>query len=170
MKLVCAWCGITIDRSEYTHNLERSTSHGMCPGCYEALAAKESGTSLQQFLDTLPVPVIVIDDKNAVMTMNVRACELLGRKPGEAEAPLCAEVFDCMHSSAPDGCGRTIHCVGCAIRRSVTTTFNSGVPQFRVPATRSVISVDDISEAVLTVDTVKIGNLVALRCIPTSLA
>ncbi len=118
---------------------------------------------MQQHLDTIPVPILLIDDSDAIVTMNAKACDALGRKLEEAATQLFGKVFDCIHSRSQEGCGRTIHCSGCTIRRSVTTTFNTGIPQVSIPATLSVASSDHISEAVLAVTTVKIGGLVVLR-------
>ncbi len=163
MKLLCAWCGDTIDRPKYRQTLEPTTSHGMCSACSEALAAQDGGTSLQEHLDTIPISVLLIDNSNAVVAMNAKACDTLGKKLDKATPQLFGKVFDCIHSRTPEGCGRAIHCAGCTIRRSVTTTFNTGVPQVSVPATLSVTDLDNIAEAVLAVTTVKIGELVVLR-------
>ena len=163
MKLICAWCGVPIDRPEYRRDLEPATSHGMCSSCSKALSVQEHGASLQQHLDTIPVPVLLIDDHSSVVTMNVRASDILGKKSNEEATQLFGRVFDCIHSRTLEGCGRNIHCAGCTIRRSVRKTFDTGEPQVAIPATLSVTNPDDISEAVLAVTTVKIGELVVLR-------
>ena len=117
---------------------------------------------MEQHLDTIPIPVLLVNDGNSV-TMNAKACAVLGRKPGEKETQLFGKVFDCVRSRSAEGCGRTIHCSGCAIRRSVTTTFNTGESQVLVPATLSIASRDQISEAVIAITTVKIGGSVLLH-------
>lgn len=163
MKLICAWCGTTIERPGCPQTLEPQTSHGLCSACSEALRSQESGASLRQHLDTIPIPVLLIDDSHTVVTMNAKAHDALGKRLDETSVHLFGKVFDCIHSHNPVGCGRTIHCSGCAIRRCVTTTFNTGEPQVSVPATLTVTTPDDISEAVLAVTTVKVGDLVVLR-------
>lgn len=162
MKLICAWCGATIERPGYSQQ-KPDTSHGLCPVCFEAFRCQERGASLQQHLDTIPIPVLLIDDSNAVVTMNAKARDTLGKRPEDTRVQLFGKVFDCIYSHNSEGCGRKIHCAGCAIRKSVTTTFHTGKPQVSVPATLSVTSPDDISEAVLNVTTVKVGELVLLR-------
>ncbi|HTT17872.1 MAG TPA: hypothetical protein VMG82_02940 [Candidatus Sulfotelmatobacter sp.] len=163
MRLICAWCGVTIERPGYSQTLEPETSHGMCQACTESLASQEHGAALQRHLDTIPVPILLVDSDSAVVTMNVKACDILGKKLDGTGTQLFGKVFDCVHSRNSEGCGRTIHCSGCVIRRSVTTTFETGEPQVMVPATLSVATQDRLSEAVIAVTTFKMGGLVLLR-------
>lgn len=157
MMLRCAWCGVAIERPGY-ETVDRGTSHGMCPSCSEALACEERGVSLQEHLDSILLPVLVIDESNTVAAMNATASALFGYR-SHTEAKFFGRVFDCMHSSTAEGCGRSIHCSGCAIRRSVITTFDTGESQISVPATLSKSSPDQLSEVVLAVTTVKIGGV-----------
>ena len=163
MSLVCPWCGTAIERLGYSQTFEPETSHGICPVCSESHVSQERGASLQQHLDSIPIPVLLINDGNSVVTMNAKACDVLGRKTAESQTQLFGKVFDCVHSGSAEGCGRTIHCSGCAIRRSVTLTFNTGESQVLVPATLSIASPDLISEAITAITTVKIGGLVLLH-------
>jgi len=163
MKLICAWCGVTIERPGYGPTLDPSTSHGMCPACYEALVSQQSGVSLQRHIDSIPIPILLVDSNDAVVTMNAKACSMLGKKSDAAARQPYGQVFDCVHSRLPEGCGRTIHCSGCVIRRSVARTFDTGEPQMLVPATLSVESPDQLSDAVLTITTVKGKGVVLLR-------
>jgi nitrogen-specific signal transduction histidine kinase len=163
MKLVCAWCGVTIERPGYSQTLDPGASHGMCPACYEALVAQESGVSLQRHIDSIPIPILLVDSNDAVVAMNAKAGSVLGKKLDATAKQPFGQVFDCIHSRLPEGCGRTIHCSGCQIRRSVAMTFETGEPQVLVPATLSLESPDQLSDAVLTITTVKRDELVLLR-------
>lgn len=165
MTLVCAWCGVTLERPGYSEAaLENETSHGICRPCSEAFASQERGVPLQQHLDRIPIPILLIEDRPGVITVNSHARDFLGKTFPDVETPpLIGKVFDCVRSRSAEGCGRTIHCSGCAIRRTVTTTFDTGEPQFSVPATLSIKSPDQISEAMLAITTVKMGGLVLLR-------
>ena len=155
MKLVCAWCGVAIDRPGYSQTLDRNTSHGMCPACSEALFSQERGVSLQRHIDSIPVPILLIDSHDAVVMMNAKASDSLGKRLDSNATELFGQVFDCVYSRGPEGCGRTIHCSGCAIRKSVAATSNTGEPQFLVPATLSIEKADRLSEATLAITTVK---------------
>jgi hypothetical protein len=166
MKLVCAWCGNPIDRAGYSQTLDPDTSHGMCPTCSEALASQERGVSLERHIDSIPVPILLVDSNNVVVAMNATATASLGGKPDSTAKQLFGQVFDCVHSHSPEGCGRAIHCSGCLIRRSVAATFNTGEPQVLIPATLSIENLDQLSEVVLTVTTVKRDGVVILRIEP----
>lgn len=163
MKVVCAWCGAQIEGPGDGVSSEVGTSHGMCSSCSAALASQERGTTLQQHLDAIPIPIVLLDSNNSIVTMNATAYDALGQRPETSDVPLLGKVFDCVHSRSRTGCGRMIHSVACAIRRNVTTTFKTGNPQVSVPATGTVMSSDDISDVVLHVTTVKMGGVVLLR-------
>ena len=51
-------------------------------------------------------------------------------------------VVECEHSRLPEGCGKTVHCSGCVLRKTVERTYASGDPAFMVPATISTESED----------------------------
>lgn len=162
MQLICAWCGSTIDRAGYGPTLDSSTSHGMCPTCSETIASEQRGVSLERHIDSIPIPILLVDRNNVVVTMNSKAGEMLGGKLATARQ-LLGHVFDCVHSRRPEGCGRTIRCSSCAIRRSVAATFSTGEPEIQIPATLTTESPDQLSEAVLTITTVKSDGVVLLR-------
>ena len=163
MNLICAWCGRTIDRGGYSQVLDPNTSHGMCLACQDALVSQELGISLDRHIDSIPVPILLVDGSNTVVTMNATAREMLGEEPDATAKLLFGQVFDCVHSRLPEGCGRTVHCLGCAIRRSVAATFETGEPQILIPATLSIESSDQLSAAVVTITTVKRDGVVLLR-------
>lgn len=160
MKLVCAWCGTTIDRAGYGDVLGSTTSHGMCPACSEKLACQDRGISLQRHIDSIPVPIVLVDSRHAITAINAKASAMLGRKSSQQAF---GRVFDCIYSHLPGGCGRSIHCSGCAIRNAIATTFDTGEPQICVPATLTVESPDQISDAVFAITTVKRDGVVLLR-------
>jgi len=162
MQLVCAWCGAGIDRSGYDQTPDGTTSHGLCRECSLALAWQDEGTTLQRHIDSIPTPILLIDSENKILAANARASEILGRRSDSADLTF-GPVFDCVYSGYPEGCGRTIHCVGCVIRKSVAATFNTGQPQVSVPATLSVNSPDKPSAVTFTITTIRTGEFVTLR-------
>jgi len=74
-------------------------------------------------LDPILIPVLLIGESDAIVTMNAKACDTLLERLDETAPELFRKVFDCIHSRTAEGCGRTIHRAGCTIRRSATTTF-----------------------------------------------
>lgn len=163
MKLVCAWCGSAIERSDYERMPDGNISHGMCPTCSQVLDSQESGVPVQRHIDGIPTPILLVDANNTTLAMNAKACEILGRTPESSTGAQFGVVFDCVHYRLPEGCGRTVHCSGCVIRKSVAATFDTGEPQVLVPATLSIDNPDQLSDAVLTITTVKRDGVVLLR-------
>ncbi len=163
MKVVCAWCGSAIERSGYERMPDSSVSHGLCPTCSQVLDSQECGVPLPRHIDGIPIPILLVDANNTTLAMNAKACEILGRAPESSTGAHFGLVFDCVHYSLPEGCGRTVHCSGCVIRKSVAATFDTGEPQVLVPATLSINNADQLSNAVLTITTVKKDGVVLLR-------
>lgn len=118
---------------------------------------------MQQYIDTIPVPILLVDNNTGVVAGNMKACEMLGWTPNNIVDQLFGPVFDCAHARLPQGCGRTIHCSGCALRNSVLQTFETGETQICVPATLTVEHADHLSEVFLTITTIKADGVVILR-------
>lgn len=162
MLRVCAWCNNVIGRVENSRHPDDVLSHGICEGCRENLLF-QSGVSLKHYLDSLPLPVLVVDDDVRVLEANAKARDALGKDYKEITAHRGGTVFECAHARLPGGCGRTIHCSGCALRRAVTRTFQTGEPQSMVQATLSRADPDEPSAVSMLITTVKAGDAVFLR-------
>ena len=161
MTLVCAWCGITADLPGYSRKLNPDTRHGLCPACSKALTSQDIGVSLQSHIDSIPIPILLIDSHNIVIAMNAKANDTLGWKSVLNQA--FGRVFDCVYSRLPEGCARSIHCSGCVIRKAVETTFDTGESQIKLPATLSIENPDRLSEALFAITTARRDGVVLLR-------
>jgi len=157
VKRMCAWCGREMPPK---FGEESRISHGICELCADDIFSN-TAIPLQRYLDKLPEPVLVVDGDVSVSFMNQSAERLTGKTTDAAPRRKGGEVFDCAHSHLPEGCGRTIHCSGCVIRRSVTATYTTGEPRVQVPA--SLRRLDADGEVALTITTVKAGDTVLLR-------
>jgi len=163
MRKVCAWCGSAATPSgDGDHNRPEPVSHGICEECRDNFTF-QNGVSLQQYIDSLPLPVLVLDEDSRVAAVNSTACKALKKEPTAILHQLKGNVFECANSRLPEGCGRTIHCSGCAIRRAVTETFETGKPQNMVPATLTFEEQEHALVADLMITTVKTKDFVILR-------
>jgi hypothetical protein len=162
MKQVCAWCRNEIGRIASSVYSDSETSHGICENCLDNLTFQK-GVPLKHYLDSFPLPILVVDGYAVVKAVNKKACDALGKEPREMVQHLGGNVFECAHARLPEGCGGTIHCSGCTIRRAITKTFKTGEPQSKVPATLNRGNPDHISAIALSITTVKVGDLVVLR-------
>ena len=158
----CAWCRSEIRKIASTRYPESEISHGICPACHNNIRFQE-GVPLGEYLDSLPAPVYVVDGNGVVKGVNRRGCETLGKDPHEIVQHLGGDVFECAYARLPEGCGRTVHCSGCTIRRTVMRTFETGQPQSRVSAVLNQGDADEPTQVPLTITTVKSEGFVLLR-------
>lgn len=137
-------------------------SHGICEGCLNNFEFQQ-GVPMQRYLDSIPLPVVVVDRQVVVKAANRTACEALHKEPLEIVQHLAGNVFECAHARLPEGCGKTVHCSGCVIRRSVTRTYETGEPQVGVPAMLRRGGAGHPPDIALTITTVRSGDTVLLR-------
>lgn len=162
MRQVCYLCG-----AELGEPLERDlpgehTSHGVCRKCLDVCMAG-AGKRLDEFLDTLQAPVVVVDGGVRVVAANALAQKLVAKNMKAISGHLAGEVFECVHSHEPSGCGHTLHCESCMIRSSVTKTFQTGNPCIRVPACQDLDTFEGPRKVRFLITTEKVGGTVLLR-------
>jgi hypothetical protein len=135
MKTVCAWCDAIIRDGSLP------VSHGICVSCRDHFF-RDAGVPLQKFIDGFPFPVLVLGSSLQPVAVN---------RSGAQESPYAAQltpaitlgnVVECEHSHQQEGCGKTVHCSGCVLRKTVEQTNQSGDSAFLVPATISTENED----------------------------
>ena len=130
--LVCSYCRKTIRQAPGSP--AGDVSHGMCPECGDHFERLWKGMSLSDYLDGLPQAIIVVNGDGRVVAANQKLAALFGKEKAELRGLLGGEAFACVHSRLPEGCGKTIHCRDCTIRRAVTRVAGTGVARERIPA------------------------------------
>jgi len=141
---------------------DRAITGGLCEECFRHLEAR-MGTPLMDYLDGLDVPVLATDDDVVVQAANKPLLELVGKGLSEVQGQRGGDVFECAYARLPGGCGRTVHCSGCAIRRAVTETFVTGKSQRGVRAYLSRDNVTAMLQLGLVISTEKAFGVVLLR-------
>lgn len=121
MRIVCAWCAETIASGKP----DDAISHGICPACSKMLL-EQHRLRLDDLLDQVPVPVVAFKPDLTALCANSAA-----RRNSQIAATLITDlpvgnIIECVHAVAPEGCGRTIHCSGCTIRRMIADTHRDG--------------------------------------------
>lgn len=159
MSMICAWCGTALNQTVDS----ALVSHGICKTCAFHVSA-QMGMPAKQYLEELPIPVVIIaPPEGFVIGANAAGRKMLGKPADQIVGFLGGEVFECEHSYLPAGCGETVHCGGCTIRRAVTATYDTGeyvVGQSVVLHQRTPEGTHDLQ---LHVSTQKVGNVVFLR-------
>jgi PAS domain-containing protein len=132
VRLVCAYCRKVV--REDPGSSVADVSHGMCAACEEHFGKLWDGISLSEYLETLAEPIVVLDAGGRIVAANGKVEALSGREKAELAGALPGRAFACVHSRLPEGCGRTIHCRECTIRRALTKVQETGKPVLRAPA------------------------------------
>ncbi len=162
MRRVCSWCNSEMDPIPSSLVDPRGITHGICEDCSRRLIRPESHT-IQEFLEKLPFPVMVVDDDVVVLAANKLALTLLGKSEYEVVDKLGGVVVECAYSEQPGGCGKTSFCRGCQLRESVTRTYISGRSLKGIEATLTTMMDDTLVDVMHHITTEKMGDLVLVR-------
>jgi hypothetical protein len=162
MKRVCAWCKKELGRLDSQTSFEIRITHGICEKCRDNLLF-QMGVELGVFLDSLKLPVVVVNREGTIVTGNDQARTLLRKGLPEIEGYKGGEVFECAYALLPEGCGNTMHCSGCTIRRAVMETYGTGKSLLKVPATLYRNTREDPEKTKLLISTERLADLVLLR-------
>lgn len=157
MIVICAWCNKTLSAGRP----DDAVSHGICPECAELLLGQPRLT-LDQLLEQFDTPVIALDADITALCANQAAEMILGTRSDLIKGKLMGEVIECIHAQNPEGCGRTIHCSGCVIRRMVMETHQDGRPRASVEANQLVRRAGEVTSERYRISTRKIGDAVLL--------
>lgn len=152
---------------EETHpsRIEKPISHGICHSCAERLWGEE-GTQLQKFLASLGVPALLVDKAGKVQLVNQDLLEMAHKTREDVEGRFNGEVFDCWNADQPGGCGFTVKCSACVVRRTVLDTYDSGAGRARVPVTLKVRKNGVGRDVDFLLTTEKAGDRVLVRIDP----
>ena len=162
MKKICAWCNSELDAVHEKNQPKDIITHGICAFCQEKILGPNKVEWLE-FLDSLDVPVVVLDATGAVETANMAAREILQKELPAIVGLAGGVVFDCMYSVLPEGCGKTVHCSGCTIRNTVMDTFQSGKSHLEVQAPLMYGTSGTNREISFLISTEKVKDVVLLR-------
>jgi PAS domain-containing protein len=162
MKKVCAWCHRELESFAADHEERYPITHGICDTCAANVMAQLS-RPLQEFLDNLDVPILLIESGPLICTANRRARKLLDKQLSEIKGRRGGEVIECAHARLPGGCGNTVHCKSCTIRITVLETFATGKSSVRVPAYPDIQTLSGVKTMRFLITTEKVGDFVLLR-------
>lgn len=162
MKKVCAWCRKDLGRVDSQAGSDHVITHGICETCKDNLFF-QMGVDLPVFLDSLKLPIVVVDRTGAIVTGNHQARAMLQKELPEIQGYKGGAVFECAYARLPDGCGNTVHCSGCTIRRTVMETHDTGKSFLRVPATLNRNTLQALEKINLLISTERLADIVLLR-------
>jgi len=162
MKRICAWCRKELSCGDAQDEPDGPISHGICESCKDNMLF-QMGVELRRFLDSLDAPILIVDRERTVVAGNNRARELISKDLPEIEGLKTGQVFECEFARLPEGCGKTVHCSGCTIRRTVAQTHENGGSCLRVPAVLNWERGENNEPIDLLISTEKFRDLILLR-------
>lgn len=131
MKIFCSYCRKEIGEKEPFE--DDRISHGVCKECQDNNPKQIRGVPFNEYLEQFDAPVFIVDEHVRILAVNKRAEILLGKPKTNLLGLLGGEALECVNASTPEGCGNTVHCVTCSIRKAVTTTIESGILHRHIP-------------------------------------
>lgn len=156
MKNVCAWCNRELPSSGNPDS--SAISHGICPDCMDNIPF-QMGVTIDHYLKSLQVPVLLMTEQATVAYANGTARELLGADESELVNKTAGLAFECNLARRPEGCGNVIHCSGCTLRKAIMDTFATGEDHVGVDATLR----KDRHDVHYRISTHRVGEYVALQ-------
>jgi len=81
---------------------------------------------LQELLDALQIPTLVLNDKGQAVLFNRCWQDTLGHEPDWALGQRPGELLECVHAAdGTDGCGTSADCPGCGAGQSIWESIRS---------------------------------------------
>ena len=159
MRRVCAWCQAELAADGASS--DAPVSHGICAGCADEFLADD--VSLKTMLDRLGVPVVAVDADGRLLTASREAGEALGRSASELAGMKGGEAMACNHARLPGGCGQTVHCRTCTIRRTVMDSHEHGRSHTGVSAVQDQVCGGGTQRMEYRISTERVGKVVLLK-------
>lgn len=162
MKYICAWCGDKLHEDEVINN--KAITHGICNKCKNNMKF-QLGIPIQEYIDALDKPICIVDNDATMLTANVVFQKTFGKDLYNIQGLKSGNVFECAYARLPGGCGNTIHCSGCAIRRNITSTYETAQPHIKEPAVLNKTSSysDETAKICMYISTEKVNDVIYLR-------
>jgi len=132
MKIVCSYCRKDMGEKEPLSWGE--TTHSICDECRAYYEPQWQGMTWCDFLEGIDRPAVIVDRDARLRACNAAAAKMLGREAEDARGLLGGEFMECKWARLPEGCGQTVHCAACAVRRTVMDTLATGQAHKNVPA------------------------------------
>jgi PAS domain-containing protein len=114
-------------------------SHGICRACAVLHFGPIQPKNFQQVIDSLGLPVVVVNRDGRIRGASRQAAALLGKDAADLAGLLPGEAIECSNAHEPGGCGGTGNCQGCQIRRAINSTRTDGTPKRSITSTHVIV-------------------------------
>lgn len=161
IKRVCTFCNQQLGVIEDVSSQQLQISHGICKMCL-VNNFSDCGEPLNEFLNSLPTPIFVINKDRLVEYANSKGQTLIGTENSDIKYQPGGDVFRCSYATLPEGCGKTVHCHSCTISNLVMETAETGESFNNVGAYIDIDGLAGIETVNVLISTEKIGQFVFL--------
>jgi hypothetical protein len=132
MKIICSYCQKEMGQKAPFD--DPNPTHGICPECEAYFTRQWNGLSMDEYLDEYKVPILVINNDDRVLAYNQAYSQRLFGEERKPRGLLSGEFLECRYARMPGGCGNTVCCRDCIIRKSIQETLKTGAPKLKVKA------------------------------------
>jgi PAS domain-containing protein len=119
-------------------------------------------TNLRDFLDALEIPVLAVDGDLKVLQANHAAEKTVGKSFAEIKDSRVGVAIACYNAEQPGGCGHTVRCPGCELRRNLVNTHVDGQPRYSRYTQHQIAGGDVLKTVQFRFSTQKVGEVVML--------
>jgi PAS domain-containing protein len=164
LQVICAWCRKEMQgETSQDETSENRISHSLCDSCRDRFFKVDTQNTLDDLLNILEAPVLVVDEQGDIVTGNKKALQMLNKSLDEVKGFKGGDVMECAHAALPGGCGNTIHCAACTIRNNVMHTFETGISKINKQAYLNKRRTDGVEKIRFIISTEKVSDFVLLR-------
>lgn len=127
MIIICSYCRKNLGQKEPFQ--DQRMSHTMCPECLGYFMKQIKGLPIEKYLENFLFPVLIVNADGRIIASNLAAEKMTGKTSDEISGFLGGEVMECQYARLPEGCGNTVHCESCTIRRAIMSVMENGQSQ-----------------------------------------
>jgi PAS domain-containing protein len=141
----------------------RVISQAICRECWNQIWADRLQSS-REIVDSFDSPVLLLDNNLRIQAANDPAQKILGRPLADIKNFLPGDAMECINARLPSGCGQTMHCQACALRRALEMTMTTGTGVEKSPAFQDTYQGDgSVLRHFYYISTEKIEDFILLR-------
>lgn len=157
MTKICAWCNKELPFSG--DDKSNAITHGICADCAERVFKSSHSHTIREFIDKLDAPIIVIQNDTTIAATNKKADNMLKAEPGDRTG----DALECSCAGLPGGCGKTIHCKACTIRKTIQKTKKTGKSYSNIKSYQNVHTPEGTKQKNITIATEKVWDTILVR-------
>jgi PAS domain-containing protein len=131
MRVVCSQCR-RIVREDGIGGSSVATLE-LCGDCADYARRLRARIPGRERLAASPSPLLVTKVDGRVVAANTAFAALTGRTAGALDGWLAGDAMGCERARLPGGCGRTVRCQECTLRRMIAEVGRTRIARWRVP-------------------------------------